>query len=140
MTLPWMTAPPAPWQQQQPAYPRTVSVLRLKTVAGATDLIGSVGYSGAEQGTGSEGEVILFTNLPASVQLKAGGRTTKSGELPGDAVTKAVWEIFIPASAITQYSIRDRDIILDDESYRYEVGSNYWTGLGYQLSTIREEA
>jgi predicted ATPase len=49
--------------------------------------------------------------------------------------------VFIPASsAITIYSIRDRDIIVDDEGYRYEVGANFWTGLGYQVSTIREEA
>jgi hypothetical protein len=40
----------------------------------------------------------------------------------------------------TIYSIRDRDIIVDEEGYRYEVGANYWTQLGYQLSTIREEA
>jgi hypothetical protein len=138
--LPWLNAPPAPWQQQQSLYPRTVSVRRPKTVAGLSDNVGNVGYSGAEQGTGSEGETILFNDLPASIQLGAGGRTTKSGELPGDATTKPVWNIFIPASSIAQYSIRDRDIILDDEGYRYEVGANFWTGLGYQLSTIREEA
>ena len=140
MTLPWMTAPPMPWQAGQSVYPRTVSVRRSKTVTGTTDAIGNVGYSGAEQGTGSEGEAILFTGLPASIQLGAVGRTTKSGELPGDAVTKPIWNIFIPANVITQYSIRDRDIILDDEGYRYEVGANYWTGLGYQLSTVRQES
>lgn len=141
--LPWLISNSnAPWLQQQPVYPRLVSILRNSTVAGpiGTDAIGNVGYSGAEQGSGSEGEVVLFTNLAASIQLKAGGRTTKSGELPGDSVTKAVWEIFIPSSAVARYSIRDRDIISDDEGYRYEVGANYWTQEGYQLSTIREEA
>lgn len=141
MTVPWLaTINTAPWLQPQPAYPRVVSISRSSTVAGVTDAIGNVGYSGTEQGTGVEGEVVLLTKLPASIQLKAGGRTTKSGELPGDAVTKAVWEIFIPSSAIVEYAIRDRDIISDDEGYRYEVGANYWTSFGYQLSTIREEA
>jgi hypothetical protein len=65
----------------------------------------------------------------------------RAAELPGDATSKPVWNVFIPASsAITIYSIRDRDIIVDDEGYRYEVGANFWTGLGYQVSTIREEA
>lgn len=139
--LPWIVSiNNAPWLQQQTVYPRRVSISRLKTVAGPTDnAIGNVGYSGAEQGTGDEGELVLFTNRQASIQLKAGGRTTKSGELPSDAITKPVWEIFVPSTVISQYDIRDRDIITDDEGYRYEVGSNYWTQLGYQLSTIREE-
>jgi hypothetical protein len=141
MTLPpWMNAPPAPWQESQSVFPRTVSIRRAKTVAGTNDNIGNVGYSGAEQGTGLAGETILFTGLPASIQLGAAGRTTKGGDLPGDAVSKPIWNILIPASAIAQYSIRDRDIILDDEGYRYEVGSNYWTSLGYQLSAVRMEA
>jgi hypothetical protein len=38
------------------------------------------------------------------------------------------------------YSIRDRDIIVDDEGYRYGVSANYWTGIGYQLDCIRLEA
>lgn len=122
-------------------YDRLIEVRRLKTVAGSSDAIGDVGYSGAEQSTsGPEGEIIMFSKIPASVQLAAAGRTTKSGELPGDAVTKAVWNISIPISALSQYSIRDRDIIKDDEGYRYQVGANYFTSFGYQLSTIRLEA
>ena len=141
MTLPWMTTVnTAPWNAAQPIYPHTVSVRRAKTVAGGTDVIGNVGYSGAEQGTGVEGETVLFTGLPASIQLGAAGRTTKGTELPGDATSRPIWNVFIPASAITQYSVRDRDIIVDDEGYRYEVGANQWTAAGYQLSTIRQEA
>lgn len=145
MTLPWLlTINTAPWNTSQPIYPRTVAVHRQKTVAGTTDIIGGVGYSGAEQGVGIEGETVLLTGLPASIQVGAAGRATKSAiagsGLPGDAVIRPIWNIFIPASAITQYSIRDRDIITDDEGYRYEVATNYWTELGYQLSTVREEA
>jgi hypothetical protein len=139
--LPWLTninSSQLPWNVAQTLYDRIVSVRRLKTVAGSTDNIGNVGYSGAEQSTGVEGESILFVGLPALIQVGAVGRTQKGG-LPGDAVTKPVWIIYIPASNISIYSIRDRDIIMDDEGYRYEVGANYWNG-GYQLSTIRLEA
>lgn len=142
VTLPWIAnADTAPWNTNtQAIYIRTVSVSRMKNVAGPTDAIGSVGYSGAEQGVGVEGETVLLTGLPASIQLGAAGRTNKGTELPGDAIARPVWNIFIPASAIAQYSIRDRDILTDDEGYRYEVGANYYTQLGYQLSTIRQEA
>jgi hypothetical protein len=144
MTLPWMmTSNAAPWVLQQPVYNRTVFISRNLTVAGNTDAIGADGYSGAEQGsTGgtTEGEFILFTKLPANIQLKTAGRTTKTGGMPGDAITAPVWTILIPASAISQYDIRDRDIITDDEDYRYAVGANVWTIAGYELSAIREEA
>lgn len=140
--LPWMAnVNTAPWNNSsQKIYIRTVSISRLKTVAGTTDAIGNVGYSGAEQGTGIAGETVLLTGLPASIQLGAAGRTNKGTELPGDAISRPVWNVFIPATSINMYNIRDRDIITDDEGYRYEVGANYWTGLCYQLSTIREEA
>lgn len=122
-------------------FDRTVAVHRLKTVAGSSDTIGLTGYSGAEQSlTSAEGETVLFTDLPASIQLGAAGRTTRNAGLPGDATTKPIWIIQIPATAISLYDIRDRDIILDDEKYRYEVAANYWTDLGYQLSTVRLEA
>ena len=140
-SVPWLTTiNTAPWNATQAVFPRTVEVHRLKTVAGTTDVIGDGGYSGAEQGSGVAGEIVLYAGLVASIQVAAAGRTTKSGELPGDAVTKAIWNIFIPSSTVTLYQIRDRDIILDDEGYRYEVSTNFWTGLGYQLSTVRLEA
>lgn len=141
-TPPWMlTINSSPWNALQSAYPRTVSVRRLKTVAGGVaDAVGAVGYSGAEQGTSSEGETILFSGLIASIQLGSAGRTTVNVGLPGDAVSKPVWKIYIPSSVVSQYAIRDRDIILDDEGYRYEVSANLWTTAGYELSTVRLEA
>jgi hypothetical protein len=137
-----------PWEQQQTqlpwtqggVYPRTVSVLRGTTGAEPNDTIGGIGYTGDVQVANvPNGFVVLFTGLSAAIQIGAVGRTTKNA-LPSDAVTKPVWNIFIPASSIALYDIRDRDTIVDDEGYRYEVGANYWTGLGYQLSTIRLEA
>lgn len=141
-TPPWMmNVNNAPWTAVQSAYPRTVSIHRQRTVAGNTDTIGAEGYSGAEQGQATpEGEDIMFSGLIASIQLGAAGRTSTNIGLPGDAVSKPVWKVFIPSGVVRLYSIRDRDIILDDEGYRYEVSANYWTDAGYELSTVRLEA
>jgi hypothetical protein len=120
-------------------YPRTIAVHRMKTVAGVTDAIGLVGYSGAEQGSGPQGEDVLFTGIPASIQKGPAGRK-KDGALPTDAVWAPTWRIFIPLASMDKGNIRDRDIIVDDELYRYQVGQAYWNILGYQLICIRLEA
>lgn len=139
--IPWLvTVNSAPWNSAQPVYPRKVDIHRNRTVAGLLDVIGPTGYSGAEQGAGAEGEVPLLIGLPASIQLGSAGRTTVNVGLPGDAVSKPVWKVFIPASVIKQYAVRDRDVLLDDEGYRYEVSANLWTASGYELSTVRLEA
>lgn len=139
---PWLsTVNNAPWNiHAQPVYDRVVQIHRLKTVAGVSDTIGAVGYAGAEQGNTSEGETVLLTGVFASIQLGSAGRATTNVGLPGDAVQKPVWKIYIPASSVLKFSIRDRDVILDDEGYRYEVSANMWTASGYELSTIRLEA
>jgi hypothetical protein len=146
MTRPWENVSPSArlWEAQQPLFNRTVAVHRSKTNAvttGGSPQVGLTGYSGREQSTASadaEGETVLFTGLPAAIQAKRAGRT-KGTLLAADIVDKPEWVILIPASAIAQYAIRDRDIIVDDEQYRYMVASNYWTLVGYQLSCIRLE-
>jgi hypothetical protein len=121
-------------------YPRIIAVHRVKTIAGTTDAIGPVGYSGVEQSTSSEaGETVLFTGVPASIQAAATGRK-KDNSLPQDVVYAPTWNIFIPLGSLAKYSVRDRDIILDDEGYRYEVGQAWWDSLGYRLTSIRLEA
>jgi hypothetical protein len=125
-----------------PLYPRTIAVHRSKTNAvnsSGTPQIGLVGYSGRDGTTSSsdpEGETVLFTGIPASIQARSQGR---SGHylLPSDTSSNPQWRIYVPS--LPQYSIRDRDIIVDDEGYRYDVVQNYFTGLGYQLSCIRLE-
>lgn len=122
-------------------YPRLIEIHRLKTVAGSTDtVIGLTGYSGAEQSTSSpQGETVLFTGIAASIQAGTTGRK-KDASLPQDVVFAPTWYIYIPANALAEFSIRDRDIILDDEGYRYEVSQNYWNILGYKVTAIRLEA
>jgi hypothetical protein len=140
MSRPWETGAPRPWEAAQPIYDRLVTVMRSKTEAGpGGGVIGPGGYSGPEQGTGPEGEVVLFVGLPASIQQKAPGKT-RGAYLPADIAEKPGWVIEIPIWApITRYSIRDRDILVDDEGYRYGVGQNRWTVFGYRLACIRLE-
>lgn len=120
-------------------YPRVIQISRLKNVAGATDAIGLLGYSGAEQNSGPQGETVILTDIPASIQAGPAGRK-KDGSLPTDSVFAPTWKIWIPSSSVAQGLIRDRDIVRDDELYRYQVSQAYWNILGYQLICIRLEA
>jgi hypothetical protein len=123
-------------------YPRRIEVRRARTVAGSNDKIGLTGYSGQVATTNPsnpQGEQVLFSDIPASVQASTTGRK-KDNALPGDAVFAPSWRIFIPKSRLKLGAVRDRDIIVDDEGYRYEVGQAYWNLLGYQLICIRLEA
>ena len=121
-------------------YPRTIEVHRVKTVGDSASAVGLVGYSGAEQSTTSpQGETVLFTAIPAQIQMATTGRK-KDSSLPQDVVYAPTWYIYTPKRALKLYSVRDRDIILDDEGYRYEVAQNYWNLLGYRLTCIRLEA
>ena len=132
-------------------YPRTIQIRRLKTeavqggntIVPGTQEVGLLGYSGAEQSdspTDPIGELILFKNVCCTIQSAQSGRT-KEGYLPTDVTLKPLWIIIIPGPplGLPQYSIRDRDIILDDEGYRYGVDQNWFTILGYQLSCVRME-
>ena len=121
-------------------YPRLIEVHRSITVAGTADtVVGLTGYSGAQQLTNAtQGETVLFTGIMASIQAGTTGRKRDSA-LPQDAVFAPTWDIFIPLVAMAKGAVRDRDVIVYDEFYRYEVAQAYWNILGYKLTCIREE-
>ena len=123
-------------------YPRKIEVRRAKANAGATDAIGLLGYSGEEATTdpvNPQGEVVLFKDIPASVQASNAGRKKDSG-LPQDITYAPSWNIFGPSWALSKDVVRDRDIVIDDQGYRYEVAQAYWNILGYKLICVRMEA
>jgi hypothetical protein len=123
-------------------YPRLISIRRVRHVAGIEDQIGFVGYSGETASTdafAANGEDILIGGIPASIQPRQSGRK-KDGTLPQDAVFAATWFIFVPKNALAKGFVRDRDIVVDDEGYRYEVAQAAWNLLGYKLVCIRLEA
>ena len=129
----------------QTLYERTCDIHRQRTVAGTgtgSTQIGDVGYSGGEQptiGTDVEGEDVLVTAVPCAITSKAAGRT-RSSLLPADIVYRPSWTINIPPTAVPKNAIRDRDIVIDDDMYRYGVASAMWTSIGWQLECIRLEA
>ena len=127
----------------QEIYARLIEIHRAKTPAASSSVTGLVDYSGmtSQPSTSdpNQGEVVLFTGIPASIQATQQGRK-KDSSLPSDAVWAPTWVIYIPKDALDLGSVRDRDIVVDDESYRYEVGQAYWNINGYKLTCIRLEA
>jgi hypothetical protein len=123
-------------------YPRTVQINRAIPAAATSAAVGVVGYSGMTTqpapGT-AQGEDVLFTRIPASIQAAQTGRKRDSA-LASDAVFAPTWNIIIPAASLAKGSVRDRDIVIDDEGYRYQVGQAYWNSLGYRLTCVRLEA
>lgn len=111
-------------------YPRTIKVTRPQsTVAG----IGAQPYGGSSP----QHENVIASDVQASIQAK---RTSVAGQgiagLPGD-VPRTIWEIYFNQPKGT---LKDRDIIIDDEGFRYQVIAAYWNSLGYKVSSVRLEA
>ena len=69
-----------------------------------------------------------------------GSGRTRSSLLPADIVYRPSWTIYIPASEVPKNGIRDRDILIDDDGYRYGVAAAMWTSLGWNLECVRLEA
>ncbi len=60
--------------------------------------------------------------------------------IAGDVVKHPQWVIITdPALNLPNGTIRDRDILIDSNGYRYMVALNTWTILGYNLDCIRLE-
>jgi hypothetical protein len=122
-------------------YPRLIEIRRPKTVAAqpGSDVVGLTGYSGMEPTTAPanpQGEVVIVKNIPASIQASTiGGKQQRA--LPTDVSSAPQWTIYVALAALPKGTLRDRDIIVDDESYRYEVASAYWNVLGWKIPCIR---
>jgi len=121
-------------------YNRVIDVHRIVTQAAQTPEIGDTGYSGETgvPGTGVGDEQVIYTGVPCVISVKAAGRS--KGPLPTDLVYRTSWTIGVPVNAIPEFGIRDKDIIIDDDGYRYYVGAAGWTALQWNLECIRLEA
>jgi hypothetical protein len=124
-----------------PAYPRLIDLYRSRDPQIAKT--GTVGLGAYEGRTGSlspsdpSGLEKLLTGIACNIDPHGIGRATGLMLLPGDVTKRPQWKIStIPLPLRT---IRDRDFIIDDEGYRYEVALNGWTILGYVLDCIRLE-
>lgn len=107
-------------------YPRTVTVTRPAQTTG----VGLQAYQAAPQSPTTIG------SYPASIQLKKEVGIPPA-KLPGDAARTTYWTIFVQTTLGT---IRDRDILIDDQSARYQVTAAYWNSLGYACLCERLEA
>ena len=105
-------------------YPRTVSVRRPALNAA----VGAQPYAALRKAD----ETVIVASTPASIQEKtAGGRSVVG--LPGDSVTSPIYRIFMPK--VAKGTIKDRDIIVDEEGNRYQVTAAYWNSLGWNCRT-----
>lgn len=110
-------------------YPRKVSIYRPsnQTVAGENP------YSGLA----NDQLTILFSSLQCAVQMRKATGTPLLG-LPGGQSAKPIYVVLILGLKIGD--IKDRDVVVDDEGYRYQVTANYWTPLSYQITCERLES
>lgn len=158
MALPWEGERARPWEAVF-LYPRTIEIRRPISnaeIAGVPQ-VGLVGYSGLEQNIGVSGvttdgvglfnstfpgqvgETIIATGISASIQA-TNSPTLATSLTPSNMPGPVNYHIFLPATALARGIVKDRDIIVDDEGYRYGVSSNYWNSMGYRISAIRLEA
>lgn len=84
-----------------------------------------------------EGEVVLLTGISCNIESRGVGRSAGQMTLPGNVSRNPQWRIMTQPLPI--YTIKDDDILIDDEGYRYQVALNMWTPLGYTLDAIRLE-
>ena len=122
-----------------PLFPRTVD-LRRSNVPMASNAKGLGGYSGREAAAAPpdpNGETVLMTGIACTIEARGIGRATGKMTLPGNVTVHPQWRIItVP---LPLYTIRDNDILIDDEGYRYQVAMNQWGILGYTLDCIRLE-
>ena len=118
-------------------YPRTIAVHRSGTEQG----VGLQPYSGvgAAIGMAALQEQVIVAGIPANIDPRGLGRVKGLGLLPSDAPGPGQWRITLPAGAVGDGVIRDRDIVIDDLGYRYQVSQSIPTPLSYDIVAIRLE-
>lgn len=84
------------------------------------------------------GERTLASNVPVALMAQAGAARGQ-GEVPSEAPGPIRWRAYLPPSVFPKGSVETRDILVDDEGARYQVGSDGWTSLGYRLDLVRLE-
>lgn len=124
-----------------PMYPRLISVYRSKDPSADPGDVGFGPYEGRTHTLNDfndpSGLASILSDIACNIVAHGIGRATGQMLLPGDVTKRPQWQI--STVPLTLYSIRDRDFLIDDEGYRYQVALNGWTILGYSLDCIRLE-
>lgn len=120
-------------------YPRRIDLYRSKDPS-APNVIGIGVYEGRSPSleySDPNGWTLLIHGIACNIIAHGIGRATGAMLLPGDVTKRPQWKISTVPMAV--HTIRDRDLLIDDEGYRYQVALNGWTILGYVLDCIRLE-
>ena len=138
--LPWENNPIIASLQAGYIYVRTVDIHRPRPPAPVE--VGQISYQGLQQTTaaGDSGEDIIRTGVACAIQANGIGKVEGRGITKSDSPGPVQWKIFFSPKALPKGILRDRDIIIDEEGYRYMVAAAYYNILGYRADTIRLEA
>jgi hypothetical protein len=112
-------------------YPRTIKVMR----PAAQDGVGAMDDYVADT---AEAEVLVVADIPASIQAKRAGGKNPVG-LPADGGNNA-WQVMTPPRALSDGTVINRDIIVDDLGRRFQVVADYTNSLGGCFHAERLEA
>lgn len=91
-------------------------------------------YWGRQGDTGDTTPVVAPCCMIASA-----GRATSRSDMPSAAPGPSRFRIYMPISVFPKGSLKDRDIITDEEGNRFQVEAAGWTNQGYRLEAIRLE-
>lgn len=80
---------------------------------------------------------MLMTGISCRIDPRGIGRATGAMLLPGSVSKHPQWRI--STQPLPLGTIRDNDILVDEEGYRYQVALNGWTTTGYVMDCIRLE-
>ena len=121
-------------------YPRLIDLYRSKDPGRPSDV--GIGFYEGRTGTTNDfsdpsGLETLLIGIMCNIDAHGIGRSTGAMLLPGDVTKHPQWRISTVAMPL--YVIKDRDLLIDDEGYRYQVALNGWTIAGYVLYCIRLE-
>lgn len=105
-------------------YPRQIVLSRSDPQTGAG---WQPGYAAEQRAD----EVVIIGGIPASVQLNQRGGHSPVG-LPTDT-TDTLWNVLVPKASLAKGTVKQGDVITDDEEERYVVHAPYWDSLGYNL-------
>lgn len=108
-------------------YPRTISVRRPNTNTAA----GAQPYSGVQP----INENVIVAGIAAHIEAAKGGAASPAG-LPADTKSEP---IFLVIFKIALGVVLDRDIIVDDLGFRYQVISSDWGPLVNTCTTKKLE-
>lgn len=127
-------------------YPRTIELRRPRANSAdvvGTPVVGALPYQGTEQteATGNvNAEDVLQSGIPATISPVGIGKVKGLDIVPSDSPGPVQYVITTLPGVLSDGAVRDRDILVDDYGYRYQIAAEQFTPLGYSIRAMRLEA